>query len=88
MLTSHSIYSVALFLGYITTLASIVVFPLWLFSLKFSAFEKVCFENEVHTMIAFSFVYLRFCFEHVLNQWFSKWSISTPRGQLDHPRGR
>jgi len=23
-----------------------------------------------------------------LNQWFSKWSISTPRGQLDHPRGR
>jgi len=31
---------------------------------------------------------------HTLNwlksvpQWFSKWSISTPRGQLDHPRGR
>jgi len=23
-----------------------------------------------------------------LSQWFSKWSISTPRGQLDHPRGR
>jgi len=23
-----------------------------------------------------------------LGQWFSKWSISTPRGQLDHPRGR
>jgi len=23
-----------------------------------------------------------------LDQWFSKWSISTPRGQLDHPRGR
>jgi len=25
---------------------------------------------------------------HRLKQWFSKWSISTPRGQLDHPRGR
>jgi len=25
---------------------------------------------------------------HSLVQWFSKWSISTPRGQLDHPRGR
>jgi len=23
-----------------------------------------------------------------LHQWFSKWSISTPRGELDHPRGR
>jgi len=23
-----------------------------------------------------------------LHQWFSKWSISTPRGQLDNPRGR
>jgi len=23
-----------------------------------------------------------------LEQWFSKWSISTPRGRLDHPRGR
>jgi len=22
------------------------------------------------------------------DQWFSKWSISTPRGQLDHTRGR
>jgi len=22
-----------------------------------------------------------------LDQWFSKWSTSTPRGQLDHPRG-
>jgi len=25
---------------------------------------------------------------NTLRQWFSKWSISTPRGQLDHPRGR
>ena len=25
---------------------------------------------------------------NILNQWFSEWSISTPRGQLDHPRGR
>ena len=24
----------------------------------------------------------------LLNQWFSKWSISTPKGQLDHPRGQ
>jgi len=24
----------------------------------------------------------------VLGQWFSKWSISTPIGQLDHSRGR
>jgi len=23
-----------------------------------------------------------------IDQWFSKWSISTPRGQLDHPRSR
>jgi len=23
-----------------------------------------------------------------LEQWFSKWPISTPRGQFDHPRGR
>ena len=23
-----------------------------------------------------------------LEQWFSKWSIATPRGQLNHPRGR
>jgi len=24
----------------------------------------------------------------IIIQWFSKWSISTPRGQLNHPRGR
>jgi len=26
-------------------------------------------------------------FEETLNQWFSKWLISIPRGQLDHTRG-
>jgi len=39
--------------------------------------------------ITFAYVHLRGHKSKLgLEQWFSKWSISTPRGQLDHPRGR
>jgi len=58
---------------------------LWVATPKWGSRYKLAWQTRYKCFVKLRDV----CMYHwYLEQWFSKWSISTPRGQLDHPRGR